>query len=293
MSKTKTPIEKLQDIGFDVPGFDDWEFKHDGPLVVPYGAGTNSTALLVGLIEKGIKPDLVIFADTGNEKPNTYEHIKAVHTWLVGQGYPGIAVVRHANRQGEELTLEQDVMRLQTLPAYAFGFKTCSQKFKIQPQNKFLNSWDVATAAWDEGKTVARTIGYDAGEWRRVKHANSVSGKDAHKFTNYFPLAAWGWSREDCQAAILRAGLELPGKSACFFCPAMKKHEILQLREDYPDLFDRAIDMEQRALAGPKVKSTKGLGRYFSWKEFVEASDEEKDKFIEAEAEPCGCFDGD
>ena len=35
----------------------------------------------------------------------------------------------------------------------------------------------------------------------------------------------WGWSRKDCIQAIRDAGLPLPGKSSCFFCPSMKRWE--------------------------------------------------------------------
>ena len=37
------------------------------------------------------------------------------------------------------------------------------------------------------------------------------------------------WGRDDCVAAIARVGLPQPGKSACFFCPSSKKHEIITL----------------------------------------------------------------
>src|SRR5262249_31380661 len=45
------------------------------PLVVAYGAGVNSTAMLVEFARRGIRPDLVLFADTSAEKPETYEYL--------------------------------------------------------------------------------------------------------------------------------------------------------------------------------------------------------------------------
>ena len=47
--------------------------------VVSYGSGTNSTAMLVGLHERGEKPDLILFADTGGERPDTYRHKEIVN----------------------------------------------------------------------------------------------------------------------------------------------------------------------------------------------------------------------
>ena len=35
--------------------------------IVSYGGGTNSTAMLVGLWERGERPDAIVFADTGGE----------------------------------------------------------------------------------------------------------------------------------------------------------------------------------------------------------------------------------
>lgn len=44
--------------------------------VVSFGGGVNSTALLVGLEEREERPNYIVFADTGGERPGTYAHIK-------------------------------------------------------------------------------------------------------------------------------------------------------------------------------------------------------------------------
>ena len=36
----------------------------DCPLVVAYGLGVDSTAMLIEFVNRGIKPDLILFADT-------------------------------------------------------------------------------------------------------------------------------------------------------------------------------------------------------------------------------------
>ena len=84
--------------------------------------------------------------------------------------------------------------------------------------------------------------------------------------TECYPLIEeWGWNRDDCIREIKAAGLPQPGKSSCFFCPSMKKQEILYLKEHYPDLFTRAATLEENAM--PYLKTVKGLGRSYSWKE--------------------------
>jgi hypothetical protein len=39
----------------------------DCPLVVAYGLGVDSTAMLVEFVHRGIRPDRILFADTGGE----------------------------------------------------------------------------------------------------------------------------------------------------------------------------------------------------------------------------------
>ena len=41
--------------------------------IVGYGGGTNSTAMIIGLYQRGVPIDLILFSDTGCEQPHTYE----------------------------------------------------------------------------------------------------------------------------------------------------------------------------------------------------------------------------
>jgi len=63
------------------------------PIIVSYGGGRNSTALLLAMLAKGIKPFAILFADTGNEKPETYEFILWFDQWLQQKGLPEITFV--------------------------------------------------------------------------------------------------------------------------------------------------------------------------------------------------------
>ena len=46
------------------------------PILLSYGGGINSTALLLEWVKQGKQLDLVIFADTGSEMPETYNFIE-------------------------------------------------------------------------------------------------------------------------------------------------------------------------------------------------------------------------
>ena len=67
--------------------------------------------------------------------------------------------------------------------------------------------------------------------------------------------------------AIQDAGLPLPGKSSCFFCPSMKRWEIRTLYHRYPDLLRRALAIEDAAM--PNLTSVRGLGRNWAWRDFI------------------------
>lgn len=233
--------------------------------VVSYGAGTNSTAMLVGLYERADRPDAILFADTGGERPETYSHLTVVSDWCLSIGFPEIITIRATGK-----TLENDCLDRKALPSIAYGFKTCSLRWKKDPQDKWLRNNGMADAT--------RLIGIDADEIRRAKDFPNTK----------YPLIEWDWGRDECVDAIDRAGLPQPGKSACFFCPSSKPNEIVSLGISHPDLLKRALKIESNA----ELTSIKGLGRSFSWSDIAMAHNSQSDLFKVVQEIPCGCFDG-
>ena len=248
-------------------------------IAVCFGGGTNSTAMLIGMYEKGIKPDFITFSDTGGEKPATYKHIEDMQKWLAKVQFPQIVIVKRVNYKGDVLTLEDDCLSKKSLPSLAYGFKTCSQKFKIQPQDKYFNNLPQAKAEFKAGRKITKFIGYDAGEERRAKI------REDDKYTYEYPLIEWGWSRTECIDAIDRAGIPRPGKSSCFFCPANRVTEIKEMSALNPDLITRAVAMEANA----ELTHVVGLGRSFAWRDVIATDDMFNDGYIDI---ACGCYDG-
>lgn len=241
-------------------------------LVVAYGGGVNSTAMLVEMHRRGIKPDLILFADTGGERPETYAAVKAVSAWCVAHGMPEIVTVKSSGK-----TLEQDCLDRSALPSIAYGFKTCSQRWKLQPQTKYLNAWK------RKGEKYTKAVGFDAGEERRVRESTDMN------CTNWYPLIEWNLWREHCEAICVQEGLP-SAKSSCFYCPSMRKHEVLTLAKEHPDLLARAIAMEENA----ELKTVQGLGRHWSWKNLVNNDAAQCRLFSDAGTPEiaCGCYDG-
>lgn len=240
------------------------------PLVVAYGVGVDSTAMLVGMHARGIRPAAILFADTGDEKAATYAYIPIIRAWLARVGFPDLTIVKNPRPKSGDKSLSESLLRLGTLPALAYGRHQCSLVWKRDPQHAWLKAWGPAVSAWAEGNVVTTAIGYDAGP-RDSCRQYKAEGKESPGFRNVFPLIAWGWDRERCVEEIERAGLPVPVKSSCFHCPAMKKAEIAALRMNEPELFERAIAIEDGARARG-LSTIKGLGRNFSWSEIEEGA---------------------
>jgi hypothetical protein len=255
----------------------DFMSENKTPCVVAFGGGTNSAAMLIEMSKRNVVPDLILFADTGGELPETYKFIENFSSWLEANKMPKVDVVRY-----QKETLEENCIRENMLPSLAYGFKGCSQKYKIQPQDKFCNNWQPARDCWKSGGRVLKLIGYDAGESHRVKFY------DDKKYMYEYPLVRWGWNRNKCVQVVREAGL-VPAKSSCFFCPAMKKHEVLRLAQDHPDLAERAIKMEKNA----HLTSVVGLGRNWKWEDLIRSDANQMKLFEDVPDEvPCGCYDG-
>jgi hypothetical protein len=229
------------------------------PLVVSNGVGVNSLAMLVGYRERGVRPDRILFADTGSEKRGTYAYKTLVlDPWLAAAGFPPCRTVRYVvqrPRNGPYSTLEEELLVNRTLAAISFGRRSCSAKWKIGPQRRDIRLWPDAVEAWEHGLPVRNAIGFDAGPRDRRRTMRVVP--DPH-YAYEFPLIEWGLDRAGCAdlirsdtqlAAIARAaGLDaVPPKSACWFCAAQKPEDLDALLEEEPDKRERMLRLEANA----------------------------------------------
>jgi hypothetical protein len=245
------------------------------PLIVAYGAGTNSTAMLLEFVRRDENPDLILFADTGGEKPETYNYLWTVmHPWCEQHGLT-ITVVRWYSQKWK--TLEEQCLVTRRMPSKAFGFPSCSVRWKIEPQQREVKRrYGKQTVQW--------CIGIHAGENRKL-------ATDTDLYQYRYPLREWDYDQDECERIIHEAGLPVPPKSACFFCPNSKKSEIIALKAQHPNLMTRALAIE----SGGQWESDaiKGLGRRFSWRNLIEADSAQLRLFPSEIEDDCMCVDGE
>lgn len=247
------------------------------PVVVAYGMGVDSTAMLIGWHARGLpRPDAILFADTGSEKPETYAYLAIINAWLDSVGYPRVTVLKNKSPIAGDSSLHGECLRKSVLPSLAYGGHSCSLKWKVEPQWQHcrrLYGWtqprrrkgqtEKPAGAWSHGPMITKLIGYDAGpsDGRRIKNA---VGKWPPGHRYLYPLHVWGWDRARCEREIAAAGLPVPMKSACWMCPGSKRHEIEWLAREHPELAAQASELETRAKARG-LRTVQGLGRSFSW----------------------------
>jgi hypothetical protein len=247
-----------------------------------YGGGVNSTALAILLCE-GALPELApwrpIFADTGDEKDETYAYIEGVfRPYLARHGHELIVVRDKESVLGRWERLGVVGSRV---------LRTCTSHAKIRPIEACLarlgNLSDV------------QLIGIDYGESHRARPSLPTD-----PYPKRYPLVELGIDRRGCAAIIRGTGLCLPVKSGCWHCPFMRKREVLELAKARPDRFLRIVELEEASIETHPVDPGKVRAQWAErpaaeWLALARREQEQAVLFdlgSDPEDAACGCYDG-
>jgi 3'-phosphoadenosine 5'-phosphosulfate sulfotransferase (PAPS reductase)/FAD synthetase len=293
------------------PNVDDvWnDFDH---VVLMGGMGDDTVMLIAEMYSRGLEPNEVIFCDTGSEFPHTYEFIKYLKRWMELKNWSKLTVLNKVDRFGEPLSVVSLCEDQDTLPAAAFGAKSCSMRFKVETADKYLNSNEDCLKAWGVKKKgepiknykakILRIVGINYDEQQR---ANSWKPQD--KWVQVFPLIDWCIGDFESEK-VQEVGLYYPGKSSCYICPHLTHGELANLRDDYPHLLEKGLKIEknyqnknlkessQTDLFGCATyeNSTIGLGglKGKTWGQMLQEYDANPAKYKRmTDTKPCECGD--
>jgi hypothetical protein len=226
------------------------------------------------------RPDLITFADVGNEKKETYDYLPVIQKFLKKMDFPEVTVVRYQPHEervkhGMYYTLEQDCLVKGMLPSWAYHMKGCSAKWKLAPQDKCRSQNPECQAAWNSGERVIVAIGYDASP---TDSKRRWKVKDDERYEYIYPLMDLNWDRAKCIDEIRNEGLPgwehdkggkwlkkggVPVKSACWFCPSTKPAELVHFSTTPhgQDYLRAIVRMEDNAASNlTKIEGLWGTG---------------------------------
>ena len=213
--------------------------------------GKDSSALAVYLGR--MRPDLEIeyfFCDTGAELPETYEYLIRLETVL------GKPIARLNAERGFDHWFE--VYR-GMLPSPQVRW--CTRMMKIAP----LEAW-----IGDDPTTSYVAIRAD-----EASRKGYVSTKP--NITSVFPFVEEDVDHEGVLRILDDAGIGLPSyyewrtRSGCYFCFYQRKAEWVGLAERHPELFERAVAIENKVLLAAGADgdadftATAMQGRSYTW----------------------------
>lgn len=222
---------------------------------VSYGGGVQSTALLVLAAQGYIPHDTFLFANVGDdsEHPDTLRYVREVaFDYAAKHGIEMHELQRkwsRGERAGQVETLygrlTRDGSKSLPIPVRmsngAPGTRSCTTDFKI----KVLGKWLKSHGATETNKAHV-AIGFSTDEYQRIntKAAEPFEVLEYPLITLEHRLAPRGASRADCIRIIQDAGLPVPPKSSCYFCPFHRLTVWADMRRTEPKLFAKAADLE-------------------------------------------------
>lgn len=198
-----------------------------------YGGGVQSTAALVLAARKEIPYDTFVFANVGDdsENPTTIRYLHEIAipfaakhgvvlevVQLHVKGKPVTILERiHSTNKGGVGRINIPVYMSSGMPAQ----RRCTYDFKVEVIQRRYG-------------VVGLGISVDEIHRARFGEPDRV-----------YPLLELGLFRRDCIRIIEDAGLPVPPKSSCWFCPFHSMQAWQEMRNNQPEQFQKAVALEQ------------------------------------------------
>jgi len=237
--------------------------------IFSFGGGVQSVAAMVLAAQGKIPYDTFVFSNVGHdsENPSTLEYIEQIVAPYMQQHKLRFEVVQRLNKAQQPVTLYEYNMnpnnRSVTIPAHLKdggpGQRSCTSDWKVRVIDKWIKTHCTGL--------VYVGLGISVDEFTRMKKLKPVALRKAGplKSTRY-PLIDLRLTRDACIRIIQAEGLPIPEKSSCWFCPFHSAKAWLDLSVQQPDLFAKAVDLEEHINAKRELKGKDQLRLHTSWK---------------------------
>jgi 3'-phosphoadenosine 5'-phosphosulfate sulfotransferase (PAPS reductase)/FAD synthetase len=200
----------------------------EGPALISFSGGRTSAYMLRRILDEGLQPDVhIVFADTGRERPETYEFVtRCAEEWGVE--------VHWVHRPGY---FDQLIVDKQALPNTVQRF--CTQELKLKPMWAFARS-----LGWEHWECA---VGIRADEPRRIAKIRGRKPDDKGQET-LLPLADAGIGLEEVTAFWQAQSFDLqlqPWEGNCDLCFLKAQGKRIRIMQDQPDLAQWWIEKER------------------------------------------------
>ena len=211
--------------------------------------GKDSSALALYLRDRVLEMEY-FFCDTGAELPETYEFLTRLEVIL------GKPIARLNSERGFDHWFE--VFR-GALPSPQMRW--CTKVMKIKP-----------IEAWIGDEPAVSYVAIRADEANRKGYISTKPNIESR-----FPFVEDGIDHDGVMKILDDAGIGLPDyyewrtRSGCYFCFYQRKAEWIGLAERHPELYERAIAIEQKVLLDAGVDGDADFseramsGRQYTW----------------------------
>lgn len=245
--------------------------------VLSLGGGTQSCALALMSARGDIdRLDAVVFADTQGELPETYAYLDRIITPALAEAEIPYYVVTAGNLYDALMSPEPQANN-PTPPAHVrnpdgskgrIGAYRCSYDYKQRVIARQVKALCGPRGAWKRS-TVEQWIGMSTDELSRMKpdrgcrcgHVYASHPARGHcercgceRFDNWrinrWPLIELGMRRSDTIRWFGEHGYPTPPRSACWFCPNGGNARWRDLRDNKPDLWERAVVLDETIRGG-------------------------------------------
>lgn len=213
--------------------------------IMGLSGGRDSAALAVYLRDR--VPDIqYFFCDTGAELPETYDFLARL------EAYFSKRILRLGT--GRDFDHYLDVYR-GALPSPQMRW--CTKQMKIKP----LEQWIDKTFG---DRKVISYVAIRADEPSRQGYLSTKPNIEV-----VYPLRDDGIDKDGVMRILEEAGVGLPAyyewrtRSGCYFCFFQRKAEWIGLAERHPDLFQKAVDYEEKV--GKNYAAHGMQGNQYSW----------------------------
>lgn len=210
--------------------------------IFSFGGGIQSTACLVLAAQKKIDYKIFAFSNVGNdsEHPETIDYIQKISKPFAELHGLTFVELQKNTKKGPETLMDLLVRSKRSIPIPIFhdngppGRRSCTVDFKIKVIAKYAKN----LGAKPNNKAIIG-IGISTDEIIRAK-PNQIPFLESN-----WPLIDLMMDRKQCERLIQEAGLPVPPRSSCYFCPFHRKSKWLEMYTKQPDLFEKSCQLEE------------------------------------------------